>query len=238
MSPTQKTASSGFTLVELLVVISIIATLAGLGITILPKALKKGKATQGLANMRQFSTLLQTYAADHSMMLPAAKNNPVTIDGVVESLTWAEVCLNQVYPSVSGSRLKEKVWWTENKPFLINPLFKAWTPATPGYAWNEMLVINVEAARESKTGGDPQEIAIPMVAISDPGRTPLIVPATTGLYRLDRADKAELYKKSPADDLLVDGRFSVLFADGHMEAMAPLEYFTRGFSEAPRPSGQ
>ncbi|NDC79796.1 MAG: type II secretion system protein [Verrucomicrobia bacterium] len=56
-----------FTLVELLVVISIIGLLAGLATPAISKGLEKGKQTVDLSNGRQLSLLLFAYANDDSV---------------------------------------------------------------------------------------------------------------------------------------------------------------------------
>jgi prepilin-type N-terminal cleavage/methylation domain-containing protein len=234
MKPSYKTAGRGFTLVELLIVIVIIATLASLSFTVLPRVMRRAKGAESLAHLHQFAPLMATYAADHSMTLPAAENNSVTIDGVAETLTWSEVCMNLLYPTAKLTNLKDQNWWKQSKPFLINPLFKTWKPEASGYAWNDMIAVNTEAARGSERSNKPQEISVPLVSISDPGRTPMIVPAATGRYRLDDLQTVTGYTKGTAKELLVDGKFSVLYVDGHLESMTPKEYFTRELFSFPK----
>jgi prepilin-type processing-associated H-X9-DG protein len=217
-----------------LIVIVIIATLASVGMTVLPRMIRRAKSTESLQHLRQFAPLMATYAIDHSNTLPAATNNAVTIEGTAETLSWSEVCTNLLYPSASITNLRDQVWWKQTKPFLINPLFKTWTPAASGYAWNEMIAENTEAARGAQRSDKPLEVAVPLVSIPDPGRTPMIVPAVAGLYRLDDTQKVLPYNKGTATDLLVDGKFSVLFVDGHLESMSPKEYVTREFFSFPK----
>jgi prepilin-type N-terminal cleavage/methylation domain-containing protein/prepilin-type processing-associated H-X9-DG protein len=236
MKSSHKTVGHGFTLVELLVVIAIIATLASVSLSIIPRMLRRAKSAESLEHLHQFAPLLLTYATDHSMNLPAATNNQVTINGVSESLTWSEVCTNQLFPSATITNLKDPKWWKQSKPFLINPLFKTWTPQAHGYAWNEMIAVNTEEAKSSDRSGTPLEVAVPLVSIPEPGRTPLIVPAVAGRYRLDVIENLKVYQSAPASELLVDGRFSVLFVDGHLESMTPKEYYTRQFFSFPKVS--
>lgn len=231
-----KTQRKGFTLVELLVVIVIIAALAGLSFTVLPRMMRKAKAAEALGNLRQFAPLLTTYATDHSMMLPAAEDNEVTVDGSTTpaKLQWTEVCLNLLYPDEALTKFTNKVWWEQTKPFLKNPLFKSWAPATPGYALNEMMATNYDATRQPSSGTDPLKITVPLAAITEPARTPWIAPGIDFHYSLSAASDATAFKSGKAKELLMDGQFSVLFVDGHIETLTPAEYVTRKLHEYPR----
>ena len=69
----QKTTSSiAFTLVELLVVISIIGLLAGLAVPAISGGLKSAKAGACLSNLHQIGVATMAYAADNSFKLPNA----------------------------------------------------------------------------------------------------------------------------------------------------------------------
>lgn len=234
MNVSSKRKRSGFTLVELLVVIVIIAALAALSFTVLPRMLRKAKATEAMSNLRQFAPLLTTYATENSMMLPAVEDNDVTVDTVTTKVPWTEVCLHLLFPEVAVTKFSEKPWWEQSKPFVRNPLFKTWTPATPGYALNEMMAKNVDDARETPLRTDPLKLTVPMAAISEPARTPLIAPSGDYHYQLSAAGDATAFKKGAGKDLLVDGQFSVLFVDGHVETLTPAEYVTRKLYEFPR----
>ena len=61
-----KKHSLGFTIVELLVVISIIALLIGILVPAVQKARDSAKVTQSKSNIHQVMVALQTYASDHN----------------------------------------------------------------------------------------------------------------------------------------------------------------------------
>lgn len=66
-----KTERSSFTLIELLIVIAIIAILAGMLLPVLGKARAKGKQTLCTSNMKQLSTTVNMYCDDWKEYFPA-----------------------------------------------------------------------------------------------------------------------------------------------------------------------
>jgi len=68
----KQTLSVAFTLVELLVVISIIGLLAGLAVPAINSGLKSAKAGACLSNLHQIGVATLAYAADNSLKLPDA----------------------------------------------------------------------------------------------------------------------------------------------------------------------
>jgi prepilin-type N-terminal cleavage/methylation domain-containing protein/prepilin-type processing-associated H-X9-DG protein len=72
MPPAPRTA--GFTLVEILIVIAIIAVLAAIAIPAGQQVIDSGKAAGCLSNVRQLALATLAYAADNNSFLPAAGN--------------------------------------------------------------------------------------------------------------------------------------------------------------------
>ena len=227
-----KPKSGGFTLVELLVVIVIVAALAALSFTVGPKMMRKAKATEAMQNIRQIGPLITTYAADHDMKLPAARGPVTQPDGTTSELQWNEVCIAVLFPDTPITEFKTKAWWEKNKNFMRNPLFKAWTPLKTGFALNEMIAENIANAAEEKTG-EPLSTPVALASIPDPGRTPLIAPYDDYIYRLESTGESKRFTVSPVKDLLVDGKMPILFVDGHIESVTPTEYVNRKLAEFP-----
>jgi prepilin-type N-terminal cleavage/methylation domain-containing protein len=71
----------GFTLVELLVALAIIAVLLGLMSAGLAQVRQSGRRVQCLANLRSFGVALRLYANDHDGFLPRAGLLPDLLDG-------------------------------------------------------------------------------------------------------------------------------------------------------------
>jgi prepilin-type N-terminal cleavage/methylation domain-containing protein/prepilin-type processing-associated H-X9-DG protein len=228
------TKKDGFTLVELLVVIVIIAALAALSFTVAPRMLLKARANAAMQNLRQLGPLISTYAADHEMKLPPAKAEATQPDGTIAEVQWNEICLALLYPNTPPAEFKTKAWWENNKVLLNNPLFKktatprGWSPLNSGYAINEMIPENLALA---STGTVPAHtelltISVPLATIGDPSRTPLIAPCDNFFFRYDETQLAE-FKSGTLKELLSDGKIPVLFVDGHIESISPSEYLAR-----------
>jgi prepilin-type N-terminal cleavage/methylation domain-containing protein/prepilin-type processing-associated H-X9-DG protein len=232
-----KQKKSGFTLVELLVVIVIIAALAAVSFTVGPKMMAKAKATESMQNIRQFGPLLASYAADHSMKLPAAKGPYLLEDGTSPDLQWNEVCLVMSYPQTDPSDFKTKDWWKNNKTFVRNPLLKesaGWEPLIPGYALNQMIPENLAIASGNPVPSQNELLAssVPLAVLSEPSRTPLIAPCDNYFYRYDAAE-INGFKTGALKDLLTEGKVPVLFVDGHLETISPTEYQERQLDRIP-----
>jgi prepilin-type N-terminal cleavage/methylation domain-containing protein/prepilin-type processing-associated H-X9-DG protein len=225
---------NGFTLVELLVVVVIIATLAALSLTVGPRMMTGAKANAAMQNLRQIGPLLSSYASDHQMKLPPAKGPITQSDGTTVDVQWNEVCLALLYPDTPPADFKTRAWWEDNKVVLNNPLFKetatprGWSPLNSGYAMNEMIPENLALA---STGTVPAHtelllVSVPLAAIADPGRTPLIAPSDNFFFRYDESQLSE-FKSGTLKELLSDGKIPVLFVDGHIETISPSEYLER-----------
>lgn len=225
---------AGFTLIELMVVIVIVATLAGLSYTLLPKLMARGKAAKELGNLRQMSPLFVAYAADHQMKLPACKGPVVQANGTSEDLQWNEVLLAIAMPDTDSAKFRTKEWWDRNECFLRNPLFKesalprGWLPLNPGYGFNEMIPENLALA---STGIIPpheelQKVSTPLAALADTSRTPLVAPCDNYFFRYD-TEQLKTFKNSTLKNFLSNGKVPVLFVDGHVETISPSEYEER-----------
>lgn len=231
-----KAADKGFTLVELLVVIVIIASLAALALTVGPRMMARAKASESMENLRQISPLLTVYAADHAMTLPPNRGPVTQPDGTIVTLQWNEVCLALLYPATDPAQFKSKAWWDRNKVILRNPLLKdggGWAPLIPGYAMNEMIVENIQAAHpDAAPVVDPLAVGVSMALITAPEQTPLIAPYNDFHFRFDDSQISG-FSRGPLQDLLVEGKMPVLFVDGHLDVMTPKDYQDRGLAEMP-----
>lgn len=227
---------SGFTLVELLVVIVIIAALAAVAFSVGPKMMKRGNATKSVQNIRQIGSLFSVYAAENNSNLPPIKKAAAK-DGSTPKVDWYEGLLSFAYPEVPLLTFSSKPWWESAKPMMRNPLLPAsrFQPWYNGYAMNSMLSENTAQARSGGAWGDgdgPEGQGVPLARISDPARTPLASTNRNWFYRA--SDLTALTKDSSLDKaLVVDGKVPVLFVDGHVETMTPADYSARKLNKMP-----
>jgi prepilin-type N-terminal cleavage/methylation domain-containing protein len=95
--------ASGFTLVELLVVISILGLLAGLSIPAIAKAQMSARTSASMANLKQIHVLMQTYLAENNGVYPrpvywSGENAGVWPDQDA-GVYWRRLIWNAAYPS-------------------------------------------------------------------------------------------------------------------------------------------
>jgi len=228
------TRKPGFTLVELLVVIAILVVVAALSFGAVSKMVAKAKATKEAENLRQMGPLFTIYAAGHHMALPPCKSPVVQADGTTADMQWHETLLTLLFPDTDPAEFKTKAWWDRTETFIRNPLFKetalprGWEPLNPGYGLNEMIPENLALASTgiAPSHAELQTISTPLAALAEPGRTPLIAPCDNYFFRYD-PDEIEGFENGTLKDFLFQGKFPVLFVDGHVEAVSPSEYLER-----------
>jgi prepilin-type N-terminal cleavage/methylation domain-containing protein len=135
--PNRFRSVAGFTMVELLVVIVIIASLAAIAFTVSARMKTRGESMKSVANMRQVGSLLMGLAIDKSSRLPAPKGAVVDAGGnAVEGLYWHQAIVGQLYADLDPARLKDNKWWEQTNPILHHPkctkLSKPYAVATIG----------------------------------------------------------------------------------------------------------
>jgi prepilin-type N-terminal cleavage/methylation domain-containing protein len=117
MNGGSKYPRSGFTLVELLVVISILGVLLALVAPAILSARTSAKKTQGMSNLRQLHGFMMAYCTDHDGRLPLGGG---VIEGGRNALSW----INRLLPYAGVPALAETSlndWWGKPPP---HPVFK------------------------------------------------------------------------------------------------------------------
>jgi prepilin-type N-terminal cleavage/methylation domain-containing protein/prepilin-type processing-associated H-X9-DG protein len=130
-------ASSAFTLVELLVVITIIAVLAGLIFAAFGKIRAMGDRTKCLSNLRQIGTAMGSHMADHDGFLPG----PLWTWQSCWFRKYDYGSLGTVLAPYTGISPEEG---TQKVPILVCP---AWQRDAP-YQEDELYIMNSEVMSE------------------------------------------------------------------------------------------
>jgi prepilin-type N-terminal cleavage/methylation domain-containing protein/prepilin-type processing-associated H-X9-DG protein len=231
---------TGFTLVELLVVITIIIALASVVFFVTQKVRSNALAAVSLQNMRQIGPFLVAHATDNGGRLPSPRADVPNLNGGFTQLHWHEVVMQQAYPDTSTKLLRDNQWWISNKPFLRNPLCneksKEWPFAwwNPGYAMNLRIARNLGMVRSEDWGAGregPQTSGVPMAAISQPETTPIIAPRGNWHYDFT----PDQIKDPNLVPFMLNGKMPILFVDGHVETMKLQEYVDRRLHLMPPP---
>ena len=114
-----------FSLIELLVSISLIAILAGLLLPVLNSARAKGNQILCLSNLKQIGTGLISYCGDHSSWLPKTGFNADFVPGIMPYL--------QINKSATSAIGQDLLAFKKNKGVFFCPSQKK---ATDSPAWN------------------------------------------------------------------------------------------------------
>jgi prepilin-type N-terminal cleavage/methylation domain-containing protein/prepilin-type processing-associated H-X9-DG protein len=104
----------GFTLVELLVVIGIIAVLVGLLLPALNQARRQSRSVKCLSNLRSLGQALMLYAENNERMWPYARHDTYSVDGI--QTRWAD----RLVPYVSSSNRDASLQTTADYDMLRN----------------------------------------------------------------------------------------------------------------------
>lgn len=119
----------GFTLVELLVVVVIVATLASLTFTVVRSSMAKARAVQCMAKLRTLGVAVQLYTQDNQGQLPRSFHSA----GAHREPGWAVSIAP--YLGISESQINDQ-WPEVFNEFYRSPVDKTTDPYTYSYAMN------------------------------------------------------------------------------------------------------
>ena len=208
----------GFTLVELLVVISLIVVLAALTLVTLGKIRKSARSTRCMGNLRQIYLASQSYSQDHNgLVLPGESRNGST------HLFWHWL----LRPEFGGTSVYDDK---------VDPSFRCLEikPGTPNF-WAWGYGANSRPGMEgASTSGMQGSYNAEQVNLTTPTtwqrsfRQTEITHASRRLFICDAKEwqvtaSASGDSKWPDYDRHGDGKCNVLFFDGHIGALNKVE---------------
>jgi len=224
--------SSGFTLVELLVTIAVIAILASLGLPALARGIEASHRSKCANNLRQIHVTLGFYAADNNNRLPPSV--PRKADGI----SIANFAYYSLLPYLPYKKDVELTVWGGNKsgngifccPALRKQVGFERATASNNYALNAIIwtsVNRLNAVGIPQSNEAAEGLEVPLVAITHPSRTILAGDANwrptasppQPLALIDFNMSAGIPRGVPAPAIPThsNGGANLLFCDGHVE---------------------
>lgn len=202
----------GFTFIELLITIGIIAILAGIIIPTLSIARHKVQHVECVNNMRQLFMAFEQYANDNNGLMPRSNNSDTSKDGTknCSGEVWFKAVDNYLSAlQLPGKRdeisIEERLMFVKQDPvFKTVPVSER--DATRTIKMNQNLVIASECQRSIETIGNPTKT----VLLFDGN-----IYNSSGNYSTAVANKFEGSYGSVAQRHLKAA--NILFADGHVE---------------------
>lgn len=199
-----------FTLIEILVAVSIIAILVSIAIPVSRSFIENGNSTKCLANLRDLGVQINAYAADNGYYPKAYNNNPIwkelqTWSGITNSSTW--LCPDR-FIKTAGNSTFTPAYSANARVFNTNGLRVAAVPRP------SQVIALIDAGQRSGTGWAFHQMSLtPASAATDPANadTPLTGKPIT-------EPNADIATDAACVRYRHQGSANALFVDGHVES--------------------
>ena len=210
----------GFTLVELLVVITIIAALASLVFMLARRSLDTARTSTSVSNLHQLHTGIMSFAAENSMNLPVNyfSSNDLPKGSVYpRDRIWYNAICKYLYPSIYEKASVSEPWpWSKNTDGYLNTVLLSpnaenghgKTPSSYGYN------VTFDNKNAPYTYSSRYDAARTCMLADNSGKTHTLAPR-------GETDSASINARNGASGAFKrDGKAVVLFLDGHVDTIS------------------
>jgi prepilin-type N-terminal cleavage/methylation domain-containing protein/prepilin-type processing-associated H-X9-DG protein len=217
------TGKSGFSLLELLVVVAIMVILAGLLLPVLARAKARAKRIQCISNLRQIGIAAQMYTVDNSGLYPFAD--------YFDAVNAILYCWDFTTDENSGRVVPGILWQGQTNPQIQQcPSFNGsadWSadPDT-GYNYNTSYIGHGQGESQSDPTGQGVPVPAQAAAVNHPAKTAIFGDGqySAGADKFMRApfpnpgDANFSGRYAGTQGFRHDGRSNVAFCDSHVES--------------------
>ncbi len=207
----------GFTLVELLVVITVIAILAGLALPVIGTVRTKAMRVETVNNLRTVVIAFQSYLNDNNQTLPVGFQY-ANADRAAEN--WGQLLAEGGYLGIEDHNVTAGVSRSYEFSVLGSPLQRRNNPNQP--AWDQ-ATFSANSSVLGLIAADQDSTRVNSLVFQYPAQTLLISEGSThGGNRFNGMVYGHNAFTLP--DYLQDGKVSCAFLDGHVETMPLAEW--------------
>jgi prepilin-type N-terminal cleavage/methylation domain-containing protein len=211
----------GFTLVELLVVISIIATLAGVGVPVIISKQKDGARAEAIANIKQIGLAMFTFDQDYGSYPSDATGIEVKNNNPESGLTFGSASSNDFFRQLIAAGIidTEKSFYAKapytKKPDNVMSQSKCLAAGECGFAY--IMASNTEPLSSSGNSGRPLVAAAVYNGLTNGTFDPDVYAKKAVIFRIDNSAIAEAVR--PSDKKVIVGGGKTLLQGGDKDTV-------------------